>query len=148
MNESVNVAYCGLFCGDCIIRGEKIADVSQNVLEIIDAPEFQKLLQGLPLISPEAFENLTYVRDAKYALKAMCNLDCYHPCKEGGGGASCEIRICCKEKKLNGCWECEQMETCTVLAAIYPVHQGANVRNMKIIREQGMDAFLAGEKYW
>jgi hypothetical protein len=148
MNEENNVAFCGLFCGDCIIKNAKIGQISQQVLNIIGSWKFQKLEKGLPIISSDFWKNLKYVQDAKPVLESMCNLDCVRSCKEGGGTSSCEIRFCCQAKYLNGCWECEKMDSCSVLATIFPVHQGSNIKNMKIIREKGMEAFLAGEKDW
>lgn len=148
MNESDKVAYCGLFCGDCIIKDQKIGEMAQKVLKIIDTPEFQKLSNGLPIISSDVWGKLKHIHEVKPVLEAMCNLDCDRSCKEGGGGSSCEIRICCKGKNLSGCWECEKMENCSVLDTIFPINQGSNIKNMKIIREKGMSIFLSGEKYW
>lgn len=148
MYDADNVAYCGLYCGECIIRDERIAALSQSVLHIIDRPEFQKLQRGLPEVSPATFEYLKDVLVARRVLAAMCNLDCCAICKEGGGSSQCGIRICCQKKGLDGCWECEQMDTCSELAVIEPVHRRANIQNMKIIRAQGMDGFLAGPKHW
>ena len=148
MTERDSAAYCGLFCGDCIIKDQKVGEMSQHLLRVIDSPEFRKLSEGLPVINPEFWGDLKQTQEVKSALEAMCNLDCERSCKEGGGSSSCEIRVCCKGKNLNGCWECEEMEHCNVLAAISPVHKGSNIKNMKIIKESGMSAFLAGEKYW
>jgi len=148
MTEANDVAYCGLFCGECIIKDGKIGELSQKLLRIIDAPEFTKLSKGLPIISSDLWENLKHVQEAKPVLEAMCKLDCVCLCKEGGGSSSCEIRICCKKNNLNGCWECEKMENCKVLNAISPVNQGSNIKNMRIIRKEGMKAFLSGEKHW
>jgi hypothetical protein len=148
MNEKDKVAYCGLFCGDCIIKDACIGEISQQILHIIDSPKFKKLERGLPIISIDFWRELQRVQDVKPVLKSMCNLDCVRPCKDGGGTTSCEIRICCQEKGIDGCWECVEMDTCNILETIFPVHQGANIRNMKIIREKGMDAFLFGEKDW
>ncbi len=148
MTEADKVAYCGLFCGNCIIKDSKIDRVSQQALAILNSRKFQKLKDGLPIISSELWKNLKHVETAKLVLETMCNLDCNLPCKEGGGTSSCEIRVCCQKKNFDGCWECEEMENCSVLATIFPVHQGSNINNMKIIREKGMNAFLSGEKDW
>ncbi len=148
MNETEKIAYCGLFCGECIIKDQKIGKQSEQLLNVMKTPKFQKLSAGLPEISPEFWGKLIHVEKTKAMLEAMCNLDCDRSCKKGGGGSSCEIRICCKDKDFNGCWECEEMENCRVLDSIFPVHKGTNVRNMQIIKEKGIGAFLSGEKYW
>ncbi len=148
MNEADKVAFCGLFCGDCIIKDARIGELSHQMLYIINSPKFQKLEKGLPIISSEFWNELKHVQEAKPILESMCNLDCEHLCKDGGGTSSCEIRICCQNRNINGCWECEKMESCAVLDTIFPVNQGSNIKNMKIIREKGMNAFLVGEKEW
>ena len=148
MSEKEKIAFCGLYCGECVIKDQKIGALSQRLLRVIETPEFQKLSVGLPHISKELWGKLIHVQNAKHVLTAMCNLDCDRSCKEGGGSSLCEIRICCKKKDLNGCWECVEMESCKILASIFPVHKGSNVKNMKVIREKGIDAFLSGEKQW
>ena len=53
MPRSSEVAYCGLFCGDCIIRNGKIGSLSGKLLEHIETSDFQKLICGLPKVMPE-----------------------------------------------------------------------------------------------
>lgn len=47
-------------------------------------------------------------------LGAMVKLRCRKICKDGGA-AFCEIRKCCQKKGIEGCWECEEFETCEKL---------------------------------
>ena len=49
---------------------------------------------------------------------------------------------------MNGCWECGEFESCQTLAWLDPVHQGANVANLRILRDKGIEEFLAGKKLW
>jgi hypothetical protein len=142
------VAYCGLFCGGCIIRREKIAARSHDLLRVIGAVEFQKVCAGLPAIAPDPFKALSKIDDCREVLDAMSQLDCKRACRQGGGSARCEIRKCCKQKKLRGCWECEAFEGCTILDWLKPVHGDAHRKNLRIIRDEGMRAFLAGKKNW
>ncbi len=148
MNTSKNVAYCGLYCGDCIIKEAKLGDLSQQLLNHMKTSAFGKLSKGLPIINDAVFGDLAKCDSIHPVLEAICNLDCNNICKEGGGGTACEIRRCCESKQLNGCWECNRMDKCEVLTSIEPVHTGANVRNMKKIRERGMREFLLGKKEW
>jgi hypothetical protein len=81
-------------------------------------------------------------------LGAMVKLRCRKVCREGGGNPFCKIKICCNKKQIQGCWECDDFETCTKLDFLKPVHDDALYKNMRKIRKSGMKAFLAGTKYW
>jgi hypothetical protein len=148
MPTASQVAYCGLFCGDCIIRRGAIGKLSDDLLRTIGTAEFQKLATGLPLLAPDPFNALAKIDDCRDVLGAMSHLDCRRPCKKGGGSAACKIRSCCTEKKIAGCWKCKAFEDCEILAWLQPVNGDANVMNLRIIRDQGMAAFLAGKKNW
>jgi hypothetical protein len=148
MSDASHVAYCGLFCGDCIIRRGRIGKLADDLLNVIKTPEFQKISVGLPAILPDPFKALSKTDDCIDVLGAMSHLDCTRPCKQGGGSSECKIKACCIEKRIDGCWECEAFETCPTLAWLEPVNVGAHVKNLRILREQGMAAFLAGSKFW
>ena len=148
MSKEKEVAYCGLYCGDCIIRKGKLAFLSQQLLVRMLNPDFQKLAWGLPDLFPHIVSDLKDQGTCIKVLKAMTYLDCTKACKEGGGTSHCKIRNCCKSKSIEGCWECDEMDGCETLAWLDPVHERANVQNMEIIKEKGIKAFLEGEKYW
>ena len=67
MPSALQVAYCGLFCGDCIIRRGKIGKRCGDLLRTIDAVEFRKLCVGLPIIAADPFKPL-----AKSTSAATC----------------------------------------------------------------------------
>jgi hypothetical protein len=148
MTYSSQVAYCGLFCGECIIRQGNIGKLCTDLLRIMKTPEFQKLAAGLPKIKPETYHSLERIDECYSVLEAMTNLDCEHICKEAGGTAGCKIRECCQKKGLDGCWECDLIETCETLAWLNTVNCDANILNLGIIKEKGLEVFLAGDKNW
>lgn len=147
MNKSNDVAYCGLYCGDCIIKNSRISKLSKDILSIIKRKEFEKLAIGLPVIN-DKMKNLTDLNVGISVLESMCELDCDKNCKSGGGGASCEIRKCNVRLELDGCWECEKFEKCSILNSLEPIHKGANIRNIRVVHEKGLESFLNGEKFW
>ena len=148
MSETSQIAYCGLFCGSCIIRQGKIGELSNELLLRIESPDFQKLAHGLPTLKPDAFRDLERIEEGRGFLKALCQLDCQKACKQGGGSTGCRIRECCRQKGIDGCWRCQQMENCETLGWLTPVHDNAHVLNLRILRDQGVAAFLAGDKNW
>lgn len=149
MPEKSQVAYCGLFCGNCIIRQGKVNELSKELLQKIETPEFKKLANGLPKVNPELFSAFGEIDKLIEILKAMLNVDCYRFCKEGGGSSNCHIRKCCQEKGIEGCWNCQFFEKCEILSWLDPVHERANILNLQIIRDKGMQTFLSlKEKHW
>jgi hypothetical protein len=142
------VAYCGLFCGNCIIREGEIHDLSQKLLARLQTPEFRKLAVGLPQLSQAFSAFQDYDRCCAMLETIVDHLQCTEVCKQGGGSTGCEIRRCCQEKGLQGCWMCEQFETCETLAWLNPVHQDAHCKNLRKLRDGGVDSFLEGEKHW
>jgi hypothetical protein len=147
MPQNSEVAYCGLFCGDCIIRNGRIGALSSQLLKSIETSDFHKLSVGLPEIMPE-FEILKDYQAIKRLMAAMAKLDCANLCKEGGGSTACPIKKCCREKKLEGCWDCDDFVNCETLAWLNPVNAGANLKNIERIRKIGMVLFLKGPKCW
>jgi len=148
MCDVSKVAFCGLFCGNCIIREAELGKQSQQLLGHMNTDAFRSLASGLPKLKPELFDGLTQYEACCRALEAMSHLDCSKPCKEGGGTDGCPIRDCCTKKQIPGCWACDEFETCKTLAWLEPVNKDAHLRNIHVIRLHGMDEFLRGEKRW
>ncbi len=145
MAENQDVAYCGLYCGDCVIRKGELASVAGRLLASIQTVEFDKMARGLPEIFPEVCADLKDYPVCMRVLKAMMFLDCTQVCRAGGGSTHCAIRACCRTKGYDGCWQCDGFETCQTLAWLEPVHCGGHLENIRVIREKGMQAFLAGD---
>ena len=141
------VAYCGLYCGDCVVRKGEIADLSKSLLARLRKAQFQRVGPGLATLFKEfrALENTAQCCGCLHALSA---LRCGKTCREGGGSPRCAIRTCCREKGLEGCWDCDAFEQCPKLAYLEPVNGDAVLRNIGKIRKAGMAAFLRGRKYW
>jgi hypothetical protein len=135
------IGYCGLYCGNCILRIGNVADLSRQLLEKFHEIKFEKWAKGLASLSKElkAFENYESCYEV---LEAWQEMRCEKVCKEGGGGASCKIRICCQKKNIEGCWECEQFEDCKTLAWLKPVNGEVNINNIRKIRSEGIEKFI------
>ena len=93
----------------------------------------------------EAFNNYPQCYEV---LGGMVKLRCRKICKDGGGPPFCKIRKCCQKKGINGCWECEEFETCEKLDFLKPGHGDAHIKNLRKINKQGIEEFLKGRKYW
>lgn len=141
------LAYCGLYCGDCVIRNGAIADLSKLLLTKLDKGRFRRVGPGLATLFRE-FRALENTAQCCECLQALSALRCGKTCREGGGSPRCAIRTCCRKKGFEGCWECEAFEQCPKLAYLEPVNGDAVLRNIRNIRKVGMARFLRGTKYW
>ena len=139
--DSKLIGYCGLYCGNCILRIGEVADLAGQLLEKFQEIKFEEWAKGLASLSKElkAFENYESCYEI---LEAWQEMRCGKVCKEGGGGASCKIRICCQNKNIEGCWECEEYEDCKKLAWLRPINGEINIDNIRKIRREGIDKFI------
>jgi len=122
MNNANNaVAYCGLYCPKCYkIRVAQAAESLKAELE-------NAKVKGAVFL--ENFPDIGRV------LNSLIELRCSRFCHEGGGKSSCKIKICCNEKNIEGCWECETFEKCPNLKEQF-------VNNIREIKEKGINEFI------
>ena len=141
------VAFCGLYCEDCWVKKERVSDLAVEMLQKVKSDEFKQLANGLPKMTL-IFRGLAQYDQFVGALEAACFLGCKKNCREGGGFPNCEIRKCCRQKAIKGCWECKECKDCAKLAWIEPAHPGAAMKNIEIVRRLGIEGYLKGEKYF
>lgn len=141
-----NIAYCGLYCGDCPWYTGKVADMARDLRKELRIIKFDKLAEFIADYPQFAvFKNYPKCYEVLGSLmKARCDTSC----QEGGGPLSCKIRKCCHKRAIKGCWECDEVDKCEKLDYLAPGHGDAHRRNLSIIRRKGMDAFIEGKKYW
>jgi hypothetical protein len=147
MSEDKNlIAYCGLYCGDCFAHEGKIADLARDLRKELRAARFDKTAESLSNLSFfKAFENY---KQCYEILGAIVGFRCKKACKGGGGPPFCKIRKCCQKKGIDGCWECEEFETCEKLDFLKANHGDAHIKNLRKLRKKGVKEFLKGKKYW
>jgi len=146
-DESRLIAYCGLHCGDCPFARGEIADAARDLLRKLDAADFDRIARGLAELVGEC-RALACFPDCRANLEVLADLRCAAPCREGGGSEGCGIRLCCRSRGLDGCWCCDLVETCETLDWIAPVNGDRHRRNLRVLRERGVEAFLRGERLW
>ena len=138
------IAFCGLYCGDCLMYKDEIADLARDLRKKLRQAKFDRIARGLS----KYFKDFKNYDQCYKVLGAMVRLRCKRTCHNGGGPPSCKIRNCCRKKRIKGCWECEEFETCKKLDFLKPIHTDAHIKNLRKIKKQGMDEFLKGKRYW
>jgi hypothetical protein len=140
------VAYCGLYCGDCVGYQGKVADLARELRKELRQAKFDKTAEYLSTIS--FFDIFQKYGDCYEVLGALVKFRCRKTCKGGGGPPFCKMRKCCQKKGIDGCWQCDEFETCEKLDFLKPVHGDAHIKNLRILRKKGVDAFVGGKRYW
>ena len=147
MNEQKElIAYCGLYCGDCFAYQGKIADLARDLRKELRQSKFDKTAETLSELS--FFEVFKGYKQCYEVLGAMVKLRCKKGCKNGGGPPFCKIRKCCQKKGIDGCWLCDEFETCEKLDFLKQNHGIGHIKNLRKLNKKGVDEFLAGNKYW
>ena len=140
------IAYCGLYCGDCVGYRQKMADLARDLRKELRETRFDKTAQTLakiPFFS--AYRNYDKCYEV---LGAMVKMRCKRACRGGGGPPFCKIRNCCMKKGIQGCWECDEFLTCKKLDILKDNHGDAHLKNLKKLNKKGVTEFLSGKKYW
>ena len=137
------IAYCGLYCGDCHGFNGKISDLARDLRKELRASRYEKFAG---FISTYSFgKDFAGYEECYKVLGAMVKFRCKKGCKNGGGSPFCKIRKCAQKKELEGCLLCEEFETCKKLEFLVPVHGDAPIKNLKAIKLKGKEGFLKGK---
>jgi hypothetical protein len=141
MNQRELTGFCGLYCGDCIRYQCRASELAGELLGEIEKTHFREYA-GVKRIHKTEFKHFDpFVR----FLKALSEINCQVPCGAGGDGCggSCQIIACVKTRQLQGCWECPEHEHCGKLDFLTPFHGDGPRRNLRKIREHGINNWTA-----
>jgi len=138
------VGYCGLYCGDCLLRRGEVADLARDLRKKLREVKFDRVAAALAgFLKPLQDYDKCY-----QALGAMVRLRCRRPCTGGDGNPQCRPRLCVQRRGLRGCWECGEFETCPKLAFLKAVHADAHLRNLRRLKRGGVVEFIRGPRDW
>ncbi len=140
------VAYCGLYCGDCFRYQGGIADLARDLRKELRHAKFDR--QAELLANEPFFAVFKDYRSCYAVLGALVELRCRRACRGGGGPPLCQIRRCCHRKGIDGCWQCDEFNTCQKLDFLRPFHGEAHLKNLRVLATAGVERFLAGKRYW
>ena len=140
------VAYCGIYCGDCFVHKGKIADLARDLRKELRQAKFDRTAEVLSANS--FFAVFKDYRQCYEVLGALVKFRCKKACRGGGGPPFCKMRKCCQRKGIEGCWQCDDFETCEKLDFLKPSHEDAHLKNLRIIRKDGIDNFIRGNRHW
>jgi len=133
MAEKDLIAFCGLYCGACGLRGLK--EPAEKMKQILDAYNYADIAKFVPGMEDyPAFEKIL-----TEFTKQFCPA-----CRQGGGNPNCVIRICAKERGFDTCADCNEMpcEKAKFITEGYP----DVIRNLERIKQIGSDRWLKEQR--
>jgi hypothetical protein len=142
--EKELIAYCGFYCGDCPGYQRKIADTAFALDQALKEAEFERFVEFMSS-QLQALKNYSQFKEV---LQALAGIQCPATCRKAEGPPQCEIRNCCLEKGLEGCWLCAKFETCAKFDFLKPAHIDTNLKNLRILKDEGVEVFLSGKRFW
>ena len=145
-NKQELIAFCGLYCGECPNHTGRIADLAQDLSKELRNVRFDKTAEALSELS--FFDMFKDYEQCYEVLGGMVKLRCNHTCRGGGGNPYSKIRKCCQKKEIEGCWLCDEFDTCDKLNELKANHGVAQIKNLRKIMRDGIDRFLEGKKHW
>jgi len=141
------IGYCGLYCGDCYGYKGKIPDLARDLRKELKQAKLDE--RAGKMSTNSFFAAFKYYPQCYELLGTMVKLRCKKACRGDGGPPLCKIRECCREKGLEGCWQCADFETCKTMDFLKNFHEeDAHLKNLRILKKTGVESFLGGKRYW
>jgi len=136
-------SYCGLYCKDCI--------PSEHSL-YVQIHSLKEHLESLKMDMYASYRTPQMPVLTKYpafwlVLSELEQLECPSPCRKGGGKKDCTIRNCNQQKKLDGCWQCPDTDSCYKLKPLLDFHPNLR-KHLSLIREKGSTWTEHREKHY
>ncbi|MFZ5451432.1 MAG: DUF3795 domain-containing protein [Thermodesulfobacteriota bacterium] len=130
-------AYCGLYCGDCLRFQSKVSKLATELSKELEKSHFEDYAHVKGAMVPE----FLHYHKITAGLKAMSELYCGTPCRQGGDGCGkpCEIKTCVHKKGIAGCWQCDEAADCHKFNFLEPFHGKAPRENLRKIRKYGLE---------
>jgi hypothetical protein len=155
------VSACGLTCCDCMFYKHEIYEAANNLKNIITETKINVFLSILSKEEFNAvmtnhlgvdkndlykyFQMFSKFQDFIEVLDGLIKIQCKNTCQETGGCSMCGttkkcVTIkCVKDKGLNGCWECNETNSCKKLV-FQKMSYGKTIdENFNIIKKDGIE---------
>ena len=145
-NDQKLIGYCGIYCGDCPGYKGNISDRATDLRKELQKERYDKFAEVISKLPfGKAFENYDKFSEI---LDLMADFRCTNICRDSECESPCEVRKCCFAKEIEGCWECDEFETCTKLDFLKDFHEDAHLKNLRVIKRDGKQAFIDGVRCW
>lgn len=100
------ISYCGVCCNHCGMRS-RISGMAKELQRFVGAYRYGEWIAHVT----QEFDFHNLMKGLNWFANSGCR-----GCLEGGGMPNCAVRNCCKEKKLQNCYSCQDFLKCEKLA--------------------------------
>jgi hypothetical protein len=165
------VCPCGLVCCDCLFYKPELYATAGQLRDLIQSSQLDTLLrlvvahqgwngiarhlgQDSSLVQKQ-FEPFAKLPDFMQVLEGIINLQCPATCREAGGCSiggtthACDALKCIQANGFDGCWQCQDYETCDKLSFLRRNYGETINGNLSIIKNEGIQAVKSrGDRYY
>lgn len=160
--EKIFVCACGLTCSDCLFYKKEIYETADKLKQLIKAARIDTFLSIMSNQEVNAsvadhlsedkesfnsyFKMFKKLPEFLEVLDGLIEIQCRTTCREANGCSmcgttkECAVIKCVKEKQLEGCWDCEENETCPKLIFQKMSYGKTISENLSIMKEKGYSA--------
>jgi hypothetical protein len=139
MTDATLIAFCGLYCGDCLRFRSRAAVLARELRAELARVDFDDYAQVKQAVAPEFQDYPAFQK----IVQAVIDLDCPQGCRvHGCPGLDCRIRACCLGQGLTGCWECDALDDCPHFDFLTPFHGDIKGNNLRRLRDLGPAQWL------
>ncbi len=163
--EEKYIAPCGMTCCDCSFYKTDIYQTAKAFKETIEKHEFDKFLQHFSKTNLTFFHDFKSIPEFMSLLNKIISMQCESVCSEAGGCSiphvdevmggivkefhKCDVLICIENKGYEGCWDCNDLETCEKKKFFSFTYGDVPVKNCILIRHYGKEAVKpSNNKYY
>jgi hypothetical protein len=130
-------AYCGLYCGDCPRYQSRTLGMAKTLIDDLRDMRFGEYVE----VKKDFLKEFERYDEFLKVLSSIAILRCSTPCRVGGDGClgPCPIKSCVQAKKLDGCWQCDEMDDCKQFKFLDPFSGDIPKENLRKVRKYGLD---------
>jgi len=162
--EAKYIAPCGMTCCDCNLYKSDIYEAARTFKEVIEKHEFDTFLANFSKTNLSFFHDFKKIPEFMAMLEKIISMQCENVCSEAKGCSipqvdeimggivkesnKCNVLICIESKGYEGCWECNELESCEK-KKFFRIYGNVPVENCILVRDFGKDAVKPrGNKYY
>ncbi len=141
------IAYCGLYCGDCIQFESRASELAKALVEELEKIDYANYADAKNACAGNSKviggSELQYYQEFAKVLNVIAVQGCKRPCRLGGDGCgeACDIKKCVISKDFAGCWECGEFDTCEKFEHLAPIVGDIRV-NLRDIKKYGPEEWI------
>ena len=138
------LSYCGLYCGDCFTYRSIARRFATRLRR--GPRDARRTSEEAERIAEDCSRPLRHYRQLYEGLGAVLDCHCASSCRQGGGTENCPIRDCSRDRGHYGCWECDDLASCSIRAVLDPERAAASSRNIEMILQGGLARLLRAKR--